>query len=359
MSNGQQPANRIKAHRVRRGWSQAELAQRAGISRAAVSAIEIQRLVPSVAAALALAAALGCSVEDLFGSPNEPNWAWAPPADVSRYWHAAVGQRVLAYPVEPTPAWVVRHDGVFRDSAFHPATDDLPESTLVLASCDPAAGLLADLIARKAQVRLLVLPRSSREALSLLRQGLVHMAGVHLGAAGTANGNVREVGQALGDGYRLLRAATWEAGLALNRGLGVHAVQSALDMDLRWVGREVGSGARQCLDELRADRQPPPSRLARDHRGVAEAIRCGWADVGVCLRLTSEEAGLDFLSVRHEYYDLCYAATMEDDPRIRALIAAVQSASYRRLMAELPGYESSDAGDIQSTVSTCQMDDSV
>jgi molybdate-binding protein/DNA-binding XRE family transcriptional regulator len=348
MSTTEQPSNRVKAHRIRHGWSQAELAQRAGISRAAVSAIEIERLVPSVAAALALATALGCSVEDLFGSQNETSWAWAPPGNSSRYWHATVGKRILAYPVEPTPAWVVRHDGVYRDSTFQPATDDSPESTLVLASCDPAAGLLADQIARNAGIRLLVLPRSSREALSLLRQGLVHLAGVHLGAAGKADGNVREVECSLGAGYRLLRAARWEAGLALHPGLGVHTVQSALATDLRWVGREVGSGARQCLDELRAG-QKPPRRLARDHRGVAEAIRCGWADAGVCLRLTSEEAGLDFISVRQEYYDLCYAAAMEDDPRIRTLVAAVQSASYRRLMGELSGYESSGAGDIQST----------
>ncbi len=348
MSMSQQPANRIKTNRLRLGWSQAELAQRAGISRAAVSAIEIERLVPSVAAALAIAAALGCSVEDLFGSQKEPTWAWAPPANASRYWHATVGQRLLAYPVEPTPAWVVRHDGVFREGMFQPATEDSPESTLVLASCDPAAGLLADLIARSAGVRLLVLPRSSREALSLLRQGLVHLAGVHLGAAGNADGNVPEAGKALGVGYRLLRAAQWEAGLALHPGLAVHAVQSALDMDLRWVGREVGSGARQCLDELRPDHRPP-RRLARDHRGVAEAIRCGWADVGVCLRLTSEEAGLDFLSVRHEHYDLCYAAAMEEDPRICAVITVVRSAPYRRLMGELSGYETSQAGDIQST----------
>jgi DNA-binding XRE family transcriptional regulator len=49
-----------------RQWSQADLAQRAGISRAAVSAIEGERLSPSVATALALAAVFECSVEELF-----------------------------------------------------------------------------------------------------------------------------------------------------------------------------------------------------------------------------------------------------------------------------------------------------
>src|SRR6516165_3214216 len=110
MSTAEQRRNQVKTRRLGRGWSQAELAQRAGISRAAVSAIEVQRLVPSVAAALALAAALGCSVEELFGARGEPAWAWPPPDGPCRYWQARVGDRTFLYPAEPTAAGVVRHD---------------------------------------------------------------------------------------------------------------------------------------------------------------------------------------------------------------------------------------------------------
>ena len=76
-------APRLKEFRMRRGWTQGELARRAGISRAAVSAIEINRMVPSVAAALKLAACLECTVENLFGhaAPAVSNeWAWTPHA---------------------------------------------------------------------------------------------------------------------------------------------------------------------------------------------------------------------------------------------------------------------------------------
>ena len=62
-----------------RGWSQEELARLSGLSRAGVSAIETGRLIPSAAAALALAAALGCRVEDLFrlhgAEPQQAAWA--------------------------------------------------------------------------------------------------------------------------------------------------------------------------------------------------------------------------------------------------------------------------------------------
>ena len=92
--------------RQEQGWSQEEVARRAGISRAAVSAIEIERFVPSVAAALALATVFGCRVEDLFGSgvsgAAEKNWAWPPQHEPCRFWHAHVGGRTLVYPAEYT-----------------------------------------------------------------------------------------------------------------------------------------------------------------------------------------------------------------------------------------------------------------
>lgn len=52
------------------------------------------------------------------------------------------------------------------------------EKTLVLASCDPAAGWLAAHFSQVTGLRLLILLRSSREALEMLRQGLVHLAGL-------------------------------------------------------------------------------------------------------------------------------------------------------------------------------------
>ena len=62
--------NSLRVFRSRAGWSQAELGRSAGLSRAEISAIETGRLVPSTAAALALASALGCTVEALFHLPR-------------------------------------------------------------------------------------------------------------------------------------------------------------------------------------------------------------------------------------------------------------------------------------------------
>lgn len=341
--------NRVRAYRQQRHWSQAELANRAGISRAAVSAIEMDRLVPSVAAALSLAAVFGCKVEDLFGlapaGQSEPCWAWPPASNSCRFWLAQVRGRLLRYPAEPTAVGVVAHDGIQQQDTLQTFGEVNPATTLILACCDPAAGLLATEYTRTSGFRIIVLPRPSGQALSLLSQGLVHAAGVHFATDEEPDGNTRAVRDTVGGGHSLLRVARWQEGLTIAASAQIDSVGDALRSRLRWVGREAGSAARRCLDELLEGRTSP-RRIAHDHRGVADAVRCGWADVGVCHRLACEEAGLQFLGVRREHFDLSFPSSEQGDPRIAALIDVVRSPAYRRLMSDLPGYDTTDTGEL-------------
>jgi molybdate-binding protein len=230
------------------------------------------------------------------------------------------------------------HDGVLNRGRTQIIRDRNPAQTLVLASCDPAAGLLASAYEQATGFRLLPLERSSREALDLLHQGLVAVAGVHLATTENDSGNARAAKAVLGNGFSLLRFATWDEGLAVQPSAGKSSLREILHSNFRWVGREPGTGARQCQDEILADR-PKPRRVARDHHGVAEAIRCGWADVGVCHRVVSDQAGLKFFHVRNEAYDLCFPASLEADVRVRKLIDLMRSPRLQTLFASLPGYK--------------------
>jgi len=333
--------NRVKALRQARGWTQDELAQAAGLSRTGVSAIEAARLVPSVAAALGIARALGCAVEDLFGPVSETlkaQFAWLPAAFPCRYWAAEVAGRTLLFPVESGPRGGLLHDGVAEHSTDVPPTTDVARKTLVLAACDPAAGYLAAMYRRHGGFRMLTLTRSSGEALSLLERGLVHVAGVHFAAADDRRGNAVAIAKRKpACDLELMHVARWEEGLACQPTTGLRSVTAAARGKLRWIGRDSGAGARRCQDELLGPRRAP-RHVARDHRGVVEAIRSGWADVGVCLRLASEEGQLAFLPCREESYDLCFRSDQAADPRMVDLQSTIRSAEYRRLLTELPGY---------------------
>jgi putative transcriptional regulator len=59
-------ANRLKERRTERGWTQAELAERVGVTRKTVNTVENGVFVPSALLALKLARALGEPVEELF-----------------------------------------------------------------------------------------------------------------------------------------------------------------------------------------------------------------------------------------------------------------------------------------------------
>ncbi len=341
--------NCVREFRLERGWSQSELARRSGISRTAVSAIEIQRLTPSVSAALALAAALECRVEDLFGVSTEHrspvNWAWPVAQAACRFWRAEIDGKRFLYPAEATSFVALPHDGIAGAGYIQSERNDRATETLVLASCDPAAALLASEYSHRTGLRLLVLGRASRAALKLLGDGLVHAAGVHLSKSRSQAGNAKQVRSQLGSGFTLLHVARWDEGLALGQVQTATTVTDAVSGRLRWIGREVGSGARECLDEVLQDRAAP-KRLARDHRGVADAIRNGWADAGICLRLVAEEAGLRFLSVRQESYDIVFRTAAAQEPRVRALISVIRSPQFRRTLSELPGYDTKATGEL-------------
>ncbi len=58
--------NRLKVLRAERGWSQSDLAERLGISRQSVNAIETGRYDPSLPLAFRIADVFGQSIEAIF-----------------------------------------------------------------------------------------------------------------------------------------------------------------------------------------------------------------------------------------------------------------------------------------------------
>ena len=63
--------NRLRVLRAERDWSQADLAERLGVSRQTVNAIETEKYDPSLPLAFRIAALFGLLIEEVF-EPDRP-----------------------------------------------------------------------------------------------------------------------------------------------------------------------------------------------------------------------------------------------------------------------------------------------
>ncbi|MGZ0706882.1 substrate-binding domain-containing protein [Coraliomargarita sp. W4R53] len=339
--------------RERRGWTQVDLAKRAHVPRSSLSAIESGRLTPSVATALQLSRVLDVSVEALFDEAAgasqflETEWSWTPDSERCRYIGAEVKGRRIFYPINGQAHAAHLHDGIWQAGETLPTSVPGMELTLVLASCDPASALTEAAYARESGYRLVSFAYNGMDSLTMLKQGLVHVAGLHRSNRERPNQNLETVRSVLGEGYCLIRGAFWEQGITFAPGHGLSSVAGVLDKAQIWAMREAGSVARDWLDVICAEMgQPPSGKEVHSHRAVADSIRMGWADAGVCVKLSAKEVDLSFLSLQEEALDFVFHESMIEDPRIQALIRLLQSKSYRRTLSELPGYDSRETGDL-------------
>ena len=65
--------NRLKVLRAERDWTQADLAERVGISRQAVISIEKYKYTPSLELAFKIAEAFGVSIDQVFAHKEDTN----------------------------------------------------------------------------------------------------------------------------------------------------------------------------------------------------------------------------------------------------------------------------------------------
>ena len=63
--------NRLPTLRAERGWSQTELAERLGVSRQTVNAVETERYEPSLSLAFKIARLFGKRIETIFDGAEE------------------------------------------------------------------------------------------------------------------------------------------------------------------------------------------------------------------------------------------------------------------------------------------------
>ncbi len=337
----------------------------AGVSRQAVSAVESGLSDPSLRVALALSRALGMTVEELFGPAIPEPVMPVRPAEVlgkpgSRVSLAPVGDVLVARPLAGATLTRV---GFAAAGGRVTGPDTVvplgpPRPTLVVAGCDPALPLLElPLSLLEPPVSFLWWRCASRKALALAGDGLVHVAGVHLGGPQGEHASPLAA-QLLPGGGEVIGFCSWREGLVLRPELAgsIADVADVAKAGLRLVNREPGAEARAVLDRELAKHHIRPDRLigyetkAGGHLEVAAAIAAGLADVGIASEPAALAHELAFVPLAAERFDLVVPTAQAGSREIQGLHRALSSQWLHDQLASLPGYSVAGCGERVATI---------
>jgi molybdate-binding protein len=173
-------------------------------------------------------------------------------------------------------------------------------------------------------------------------------------AAGDPNIAAMHAIQGLHDAV-LVGVARREQGLLVASGnpKRLQSLQDVLATGATIAVRQAGAGAQLLLEELLTrvgasvkdlPRREPPCLTGPD---LAAIIRAGHADCGIATRAAAKSAGLDFVPLLWENFDLLMRQRSFFRPAMQALISFLGSKRLKQRAAELTGYDAAQAGQIR------------
>lgn len=361
----------LGALRQKRGISAAALARAAGVTRQTIYAMEAGSYVPNTAVALRLARALETSVEDLFALPDDSGGAAlrrsqalllpgsgeiepGQPVQLCR-----MGKKLVASAPSPVPWYVPASDAI---AAAKPRSgklnveihgeDGADRNRILIAGCDPGISVLAR-HTQAAGVELVLAHRNSSQALELLKENLVHIAGAHLRDEPSGESNVPAIAALFPkNSVAVISFALWEEGLVVAPGnpKGIRGVEDLARRDVTIINREKGAGSRLLLDSRLSRCGIDPKRVkgygrtAPGHLAAAWQVRSGAADCCVATGVAARIYGLPFVPLVSERYDLAIHRTHLDLPAVQALLETLNRARFRRELEAIGGYDLKPAG---------------
>ncbi len=232
----------------------------------------------------------------------------------------------------------------------------LSDRLLLAGSDDPLlrSGLLRLMQAQQYQRLYSYMPTGTQAGLSLLAQGLTDACAIHWGPA--AESSLRHPGLIRHyQGSRhwvLVHLYKRQQGLMLGSDALVAAIESRDAEQLKnfsWVFRQEGAGSQRFLKDwlLRLGVNPDqvkPSCLALTEQETAAAIRSGRADLGPGAASAALEAGLHFVPIYEEAFELVLPRPVFFRKLLQNLFDWLQTQEGRQLADQFQGYDLSRTG---------------
>jgi len=208
----------------------------------------------------------------------------------------------------------------------------LADLVVIGSHCVALDYLLSEL--HKQGVRSKFLAVGSTGGLEAAKRGECDIAGVHLLDSKTNEYNrpFLTPGLELIPGYGRLQGIVFRSGdKRFEQNSADDAITAVInDPNCVMVNRNQGSGTRALIDRLLGGVRPPGYAVQpRNHNAVAAAVLQGRADWGMTLDTIARNAGLGFLPVQAEQYDLIVPRSRADRPGVAAFRMLLQQESTR------------------------------
>jgi putative molybdopterin biosynthesis protein len=238
--------------------------------------------------------------------------------------------------------------GLLLQELILPDNPSLP-SVIFSGSHDLAVELIARQLEK--QLNIMILPVGSLDGLVALRQGVCHLSGCHLLDV-TGEYNLPFIRHLFPDRSILVFIlASREQGLMTAPG-NPKTIQSLQDLartNVSFINRNPGSGTRLWLDsQLKAQKIPSEQirgyeNVTSTHTECARLVQEGKVDVALGLHAAAFQHDLYFIPLFQERYDLIIP--QENVRLLRPMLDTLQTATFRRSVESLIGYDTTHTGD--------------
>ncbi len=193
----------------------------------------------------------------------------------------------------------------------------------------------------------------SLDGLSRFARNEAVTAGLHIPDSQGMEDNVSAVREA-GTGREpvLIEWARRRQGLMVAPGdpLGIAGLADLVTRGARLIDRQPGAGSRLRLDRLLEEAGIARADLAIvdepaiNENDVAREVHAGHADAGLGIEAAAREAGLEFLPLADERFDLLVGRRDYFEPPFQALLAITRTRRFAERAATLGGYDLSGTG---------------
>jgi putative molybdopterin biosynthesis protein len=225
-------------------------------------------------------------------------------------------------------------------------------TVIALGSDDPALRALASF--ESGEAALVPVSVGSLEGLIAVRSGLADIAGCHLLDVDSDEYNTPYVRRLLSDrDVTMITLAHREQGLVVAAGnpLRLRSMADVVERRARFANRNAGSGTRVWIDRDLAKRGLCHADVLgygvshQTHLDAVSAVARSDADATVAIRAEAEAAGLGFVPLFVERYDLVANTVLLERPDVAAVLDRVAGPRFRRTVARFAGYDNAHTGD--------------